>query len=453
MKIYVLLYQEVEMAKQGNDSNRCKNILELLCPSMIFVIRHPNKLMGGSTALLWSHHEKIVVVDRTAAFIGGIDLAFGRYDDGEHLLVDEDGWRFPGGDYYQPGEGRFNPVPPPAALQSVTQRAGSMSSVRAEDVVAEYMNDTSTAESAVVISVTPFEALGPFSRASPSSSLPEDIAFPISDIQCPNDIDETESVSDLGDDYQQPLQAEEIRALQEAEEERGDLGGELYLNQTFALDELPVASVVYAAVLPEAERETIASTIASGRDKDDKLIEKKKNVWNFDSIVDAISGFSDAVVKSTGKGAAGESVAQLRPRRGVMRDMFPRMPWHDIQAYVGGLAARDISSHFIQRWNHHRLSKGSNKAHVFTEITDNPHFGVCARCLAAELSQDCKLCPRCNHDLGPRGCYFEFDALDKQGQLALRVPGRAIHPFIVFRCVFESKLGCRIQGLSISVYF
>lgn len=81
--IYVLLYQEVlflfafsgylctkplisqvEMAKQGNDSNRCKNVLESLCPSRIFVIRHPNKLVGGSTALLWSHHEKIVVVDR-----------------------------------------------------------------------------------------------------------------------------------------------------------------------------------------------------------------------------------------------------------------------------------------------------------------------------------------------------------------------------------------------------
>lgn len=31
-----------------------------------------------------------------------------------------------------------------------------------------------------------------------------------------------------------------------------------------------------------------------------------------------------------------------------------RMPWHDIQMYVDGLAARDLAWNFVQRWNHHK---------------------------------------------------------------------------------------------------
>lgn len=58
VKIFILLYKEVEMSGLGNDSLRCKNYLESLHPRNIYVIRHPNKLIDGSTAILWSHHEK-----------------------------------------------------------------------------------------------------------------------------------------------------------------------------------------------------------------------------------------------------------------------------------------------------------------------------------------------------------------------------------------------------------
>ncbi len=63
VNIYVLLYKEVEHIGQGNDSFNVKKKLEELSPN-IHVIRHPNKFMGGSTAVLWSHHEKLVIVDR-----------------------------------------------------------------------------------------------------------------------------------------------------------------------------------------------------------------------------------------------------------------------------------------------------------------------------------------------------------------------------------------------------
>jgi phospholipase D1/2 len=90
VQIFVLLYKEVEHIGQGNDSFNVMKKLEGLSPN-IHCIRHPNKFMGGSTAVLWSHHEKLVVVDRNMAFIGGIDLAFQRWDDEHHHIVDEDG--------------------------------------------------------------------------------------------------------------------------------------------------------------------------------------------------------------------------------------------------------------------------------------------------------------------------------------------------------------------------
>ena len=41
------------------------------------MFRHPD---GGAdvNTFLWAHHEKLVVVDQLYAFVGGIDLCYGR---------------------------------------------------------------------------------------------------------------------------------------------------------------------------------------------------------------------------------------------------------------------------------------------------------------------------------------------------------------------------------------
>ena len=44
------------------------------------VIRHPDHYHRGGV-FLWSHHEKTVIIDQKIAFVGGIDLCFGRWDD------------------------------------------------------------------------------------------------------------------------------------------------------------------------------------------------------------------------------------------------------------------------------------------------------------------------------------------------------------------------------------
>jgi phosphatidylserine/phosphatidylglycerophosphate/cardiolipin synthase-like enzyme len=49
---------------------------------------------------MWSHHEKTIIVDQQVAFLGGLDLCYGRWDTSKHLLTDTNKAQFfPGIDY------------------------------------------------------------------------------------------------------------------------------------------------------------------------------------------------------------------------------------------------------------------------------------------------------------------------------------------------------------------
>lgn len=52
------------------------------CMTYWQVLRHPDH--GANGVLLWAHHEKLVVIDQSVAFLGGIDLCYGRWDDEKH---------------------------------------------------------------------------------------------------------------------------------------------------------------------------------------------------------------------------------------------------------------------------------------------------------------------------------------------------------------------------------
>ncbi|XP_045604222.1 phospholipase D1 isoform X2 [Procambarus clarkii] len=84
VRVFILLYKEVELAL-GISSLLTKHTVNQLHPN-IKVLRHPDHLSGG--VLYWAHHEKLVIIDQMYAFVSGIDLAFGRWDDYRHKLVD-----------------------------------------------------------------------------------------------------------------------------------------------------------------------------------------------------------------------------------------------------------------------------------------------------------------------------------------------------------------------------
>ncbi|CEH19132.1 Phospholipase D1 [Ceraceosorus bombacis] len=86
VKIFVILYNEVSNNFTPTDSNYTKQRLIGLHPN-IFVQRSPSHFQTGT--FYWAHHEKLCVIDETIAFMGGLDLCFGRWDTAEHILSDD----------------------------------------------------------------------------------------------------------------------------------------------------------------------------------------------------------------------------------------------------------------------------------------------------------------------------------------------------------------------------
>ncbi|KAI8356505.1 hypothetical protein B0O80DRAFT_447589 [Mortierella sp. GBAus27b] len=103
VKIYIVVYKEVSLALTL-DSAHTKTWLQNLHAN-IQVQRHPDHISVSATQF-WAHHEKICVIDCRLAFIGGLDLCFGRYDSRTHQLADYhpsgSGTIWPGQDYSNP---------------------------------------------------------------------------------------------------------------------------------------------------------------------------------------------------------------------------------------------------------------------------------------------------------------------------------------------------------------
>ena len=82
VKIYILLYYECSLALKLN-SKHTQDTLEKLHKNIV-VTRHPTDKLD----LLWSHHEKLVIIDQAIGYVGGLDLCWGRYDFNEHPIYE-----------------------------------------------------------------------------------------------------------------------------------------------------------------------------------------------------------------------------------------------------------------------------------------------------------------------------------------------------------------------------
>ncbi|MCJ1365595.1 Phospholipase D1 [Acarospora aff. strigata] len=86
VKVFVIMYRNINSAIPI-DSEYTKFSLLDLHPN-VFVQRSPNQFRLQN-AFFWAHHEKVCIVDHTVAFVGGIDLCFGRWDTPQHTVVDD----------------------------------------------------------------------------------------------------------------------------------------------------------------------------------------------------------------------------------------------------------------------------------------------------------------------------------------------------------------------------
>ena len=93
VKIFIVLFRE-PLDLLCNDSYDCQLHLENISRN-IRVRRHP------IVPQPWSHHEKCVVIDQKVAFMGGLDICYGRWDNTDHSLIEVDSKNplWDGGDY------------------------------------------------------------------------------------------------------------------------------------------------------------------------------------------------------------------------------------------------------------------------------------------------------------------------------------------------------------------
>ncbi|GFF70336.1 hypothetical protein IFM62136_07814 [Aspergillus lentulus] len=142
VRVNVIVYKEVTQALTPHavSSSHTKHALEDLHPN-IAVFRHPDHLpdrqglassissslqnltldtvsiakmsgdalkglygMNDDVILYWAHHEKLCLIDGRIAFMGGLDMCFGRWDTHQHAIADVhptnlDDIVFPGQDY------------------------------------------------------------------------------------------------------------------------------------------------------------------------------------------------------------------------------------------------------------------------------------------------------------------------------------------------------------------
>ncbi|TQS35357.1 hypothetical protein Golomagni_04224 [Golovinomyces magnicellulatus] len=96
VKIFVIVYREVEAVITINSAHT-KHALQQICPKgskghgNIVVMRYPDHSIFENVAdmtFYWAHHEKFIVIDYSLAFIGGLDLCLGRWDNHNHSLID-----------------------------------------------------------------------------------------------------------------------------------------------------------------------------------------------------------------------------------------------------------------------------------------------------------------------------------------------------------------------------
>ncbi|TGZ82764.1 phospholipase D [Ascodesmis nigricans] len=99
VKIFVIVYRNIGAAIPIDSSYTKYSLLDL--HPNIYVQRSPNQIRQQT--FFWAHHEKILIVDHMIAFVGGIDLCFGRWDTPQHSVVDHK----PSG--FEEGSGREDP--------------------------------------------------------------------------------------------------------------------------------------------------------------------------------------------------------------------------------------------------------------------------------------------------------------------------------------------------------
>ncbi|KAL4704091.1 hypothetical protein ACJJTC_016349 [Scirpophaga incertulas] len=358
VKIFIMLYKEVEMAL-GINSFYSKS---RLASENIKVFRHPDHAKAG--VFFWAHHEKIVVVDQCVAFTGGIDLCYGRWDDHKHRLTDLGNISQPKSSIKMkmktsssPGGGLY--LPNSNGLDAAIELAKSTKDMvigyndvlpdeNKEEESSEQLTDQVNTETSIQTNIPVLEPGDNLLINTPKPNVTEDLSvFETPEVQKRNVLNKiTDRGKDIISIIYPPYEDERNEQKFDDSERKKAQKYAMTTDQVLLTDTMgmnvnnanrsvsqppPLAQVVEGRVVTEH----------TGKGLDG--IEGNSKLW-------IGKDYTNFIVKDF-------TNLDLPFVDLVDRNTTPRMPWHDVGIVVQGAAARDVARHFIQRWNAIKLEK------------------------------------------------------------------------------------------------
>ncbi|XP_028173294.1 phospholipase D1 [Ostrinia furnacalis] len=356
IKVFIMLYKEVEMAL-GINSFYSKS---RLVGENIKVFRHPDHAKAG--VFFWAHHEKIVCVDQSVAFVGGIDLCYGRWDDDKHRLTDLGNITQPANAIRMKKKTSSSPgggicLPYSNGIEAALELAKSskdivigLNDMTPIETTADTPNGSTGEESQSECAPANLPVLEPGDQLLINSAKTQttDLSkFETPEVQKRNVLNK---ITDRGKDiisiiyppYEEERNEQKFDDSERKKAEKYALSNDqILLTDALGLtpnavsrgvsQPTPLAQVVEGRVITEKTKEALEdvegnSKLWIGKDYTNFIVKDFNNLdLPFVDLVD--------------------------------RNTTPRMPWHDVGVMVQGAAARDVARHFIQRWNAIKLEK------------------------------------------------------------------------------------------------
>uniref|UniRef100_A0A2K6AW68 Phospholipase n=1 Tax=Macaca nemestrina TaxID=9545 RepID=A0A2K6AW68_MACNE len=299
MRSLYMLYKEVELALGIID------ILKAYYQWGFFplkVMRHPDHV--SSTVYLWAHHEKLVIIDQSVAFVGGIDLAYGRWDDNEHRLTDV-------GSVKRVTSGPSLGSLPPAATESMESLSLKDKNEPDQNLPIRNSDDVDSK----------LKGIGKPRKFSKFSLYRQLHRHHLHNADSISSIDSTSSCFNHYRSHHNLIHG---------------------LKPHFKLFR-PSSESEQGLTRPNADTGSIRS-LQTGVGE----LHGETRFWHGKDYCNFV--FKDWVQLD-------KPFADF-----IDRYSMPRMPWHDIASAVHGKAARDVARHFIQRWNFTKIMKSKYRS-------------------------------------------------------------------------------------------
>lgn len=280
--------------------------------------------MPGGLGITFSHHQKLVIVDEERAFVGGIDLAYGRRDDGRFSLAHNG----------RVGNELYNSCVPPIHELTTVEQADFLT--RSELLCACFQG-----------AIAGFGAWWESGTWKPVGYVMDGVKS-VSDFEkdTQKKISDAWNATDIMPEFIRKLQDMPIEMAQNGahwtyREINEKLGGKL---ESFRQSGTAHAKTVAAVVVAWLNNASLEQLPAELHQETVKIIEQLGVV-----VLKQLSISADSRDKRY-KGLRRHS--KIVPKSGkVISSAQPRMPWHDVHSSITGPAVSDLTRNFMRRWN------------------------------------------------------------------------------------------------------